>query len=465
MKTFKTNDEFLAEIAKAAPSGQVRRGVPVASSTVALMTATLEIAMKADIHPDYVESPRCSCSCGNTFTTRSTKADLHVELCSECHPFYTGKQKLVDTGGRIERFERRYGAPQGQAAEPPVDARRLTADPEPRLDRGPPTPLFGGQARRARRATAGPSTPTARPARFPGGAHARRRRRRLGARRRPDGAARSAPRWRGPARPAVGDLHLLRRRPRSPASWPAGAALFARPPDGLAGRRAGARAAVAAPFPTPVRPPDPGAELFRAAAGRGRCSRWWSSTAIVLGEVLGLEVARVVASTTTASPRLEVGVGRHDREAFAMMHGDLPTPRRWRRWSHGARASGGADAPPHQLNQLAPGAVAAGRARSPTRAARAARRSSRSSGRVAPRNLKDRVPAAGARAPTPTADPSSSCCSAGVDLDLVPAPRTTGPGSTPGARLVLVVPERDAHPVTTCWPLAARAAPGVGGRG
>ncbi len=49
------------------------------------------------------------CSCGNTFTTRSTKSDLHVELCNECHPFFTGKQKLVDSGGRVERFERRYG--------------------------------------------------------------------------------------------------------------------------------------------------------------------------------------------------------------------------------------------------------------------------------------------------------------------------------------------------------------------
>ena len=47
------------------------------------------------------------CSCGNQFYTRSTKSDLHVELCSECHPFYTGKQKLVDTGGRVERFQRR----------------------------------------------------------------------------------------------------------------------------------------------------------------------------------------------------------------------------------------------------------------------------------------------------------------------------------------------------------------------
>ena len=64
--------------------------------------------MKADIHPNYVETT-VHCSCGNSFTTRSTKPTLNVELCSECHPFYTGKQKLVDTGGRVERFERRYG--------------------------------------------------------------------------------------------------------------------------------------------------------------------------------------------------------------------------------------------------------------------------------------------------------------------------------------------------------------------
>ena len=64
--------------------------------------------MKADIHPNYVVT-EVRCSCGTTFTTRSTKGDMHVELCSECHPFYTGKQKLVDSGGRIDRFERRYG--------------------------------------------------------------------------------------------------------------------------------------------------------------------------------------------------------------------------------------------------------------------------------------------------------------------------------------------------------------------
>jgi large subunit ribosomal protein L31 len=63
-------------------------------------------AMKTDIHPDYVLA-HVRCSCGNEFYTRSTKTELHVEICSNCHPFYTGKQKLVDTGGRVERFRRR----------------------------------------------------------------------------------------------------------------------------------------------------------------------------------------------------------------------------------------------------------------------------------------------------------------------------------------------------------------------
>ena len=62
--------------------------------------------MKAGIHPDYVLA-HVTCSCGNEFWTRSTKAELHVEICAECHPFYTGKQKLMDTGGRVERFQRR----------------------------------------------------------------------------------------------------------------------------------------------------------------------------------------------------------------------------------------------------------------------------------------------------------------------------------------------------------------------
>ncbi len=64
--------------------------------------------MKTGIHPEYVTAT-VRCSCGNTFVTRSTMPEIHVELCSVCHPFYTGRQKLVDTGGRVERFQRRYG--------------------------------------------------------------------------------------------------------------------------------------------------------------------------------------------------------------------------------------------------------------------------------------------------------------------------------------------------------------------
>jgi large subunit ribosomal protein L31 len=69
--------------------------------------------MKTDIHPAY-DLVTVHCSCGNDFQTRSTKGDISVEICAECHPFYTGKQKLMDTGGRVERFRRR--AAQAQAA-------------------------------------------------------------------------------------------------------------------------------------------------------------------------------------------------------------------------------------------------------------------------------------------------------------------------------------------------------------
>ena len=66
--------------------------------------------MKKDIHPDYNEIT-VTCSCGNTFQTKSTlKEDLSIEICSACHPFYTGQQKIVDTAGRVDKFRRRYGA-------------------------------------------------------------------------------------------------------------------------------------------------------------------------------------------------------------------------------------------------------------------------------------------------------------------------------------------------------------------
>ena len=63
--------------------------------------------MREGIHPEYNEI-EVACACGNTFTTRSTKDTVRVEICSACHPFFTGKQKLIDTAGRVERFKRRY---------------------------------------------------------------------------------------------------------------------------------------------------------------------------------------------------------------------------------------------------------------------------------------------------------------------------------------------------------------------
>ncbi len=64
--------------------------------------------MKPDIHPEYVEAT-VTCACGMSFQTRSTKPEIRVEICSQCHPFFTGTQKIVDTEGRVEKFIRRYG--------------------------------------------------------------------------------------------------------------------------------------------------------------------------------------------------------------------------------------------------------------------------------------------------------------------------------------------------------------------
>ena len=64
--------------------------------------------MKPDVHPKYGER-KVTCACGETFITGSVKSELKVDVCSKCHPFFTGKQKLVDTGGRVDRFKKRYG--------------------------------------------------------------------------------------------------------------------------------------------------------------------------------------------------------------------------------------------------------------------------------------------------------------------------------------------------------------------
>ena len=68
------------------------------------------IPMKADIHPTYATAT-VKCACGNEFTTRSTQSEIHTDICGNCHPFYTGKQKLIDTAGRVERFRQKYGKP------------------------------------------------------------------------------------------------------------------------------------------------------------------------------------------------------------------------------------------------------------------------------------------------------------------------------------------------------------------
>jgi large subunit ribosomal protein L31 len=80
--------------------------------------------MKQGIHPEYVLA-HVRCSCGNAFETRATKPEIRVELCNQCHPFYTGKQKLVDSGGRVERYKQRYAKTQAkQAAVAKVEAKR-----------------------------------------------------------------------------------------------------------------------------------------------------------------------------------------------------------------------------------------------------------------------------------------------------------------------------------------------------
>jgi len=86
--------------------------------------------VKEGIHPKYTEV-EVRCACGNTFKTRSTKPELHLEICSACHPFFTGRQKLIDTEGRVERFTKKFGAQTSQqrktAAKAAKTARATTA--------------------------------------------------------------------------------------------------------------------------------------------------------------------------------------------------------------------------------------------------------------------------------------------------------------------------------------------------
>jgi large subunit ribosomal protein L31 len=89
------------------------------------MQAADEVVMKEAIHPKYIKT-QVVCACGNVIDTRSTRGDFHVEICAACHPFFTGKQKIMDTAGRIEKFKTRYAAT--PATEKPV-AKKAEAAP------------------------------------------------------------------------------------------------------------------------------------------------------------------------------------------------------------------------------------------------------------------------------------------------------------------------------------------------
>ncbi len=84
--------------------------------------------MKEGIHPEY-KPAKVACACGNVIETRSTRGDFHIEICAQCHPFFTGKQKILDTAGRIEKFRTRYAAQQQSAAKP--EAKKAAPAPSP----------------------------------------------------------------------------------------------------------------------------------------------------------------------------------------------------------------------------------------------------------------------------------------------------------------------------------------------
>jgi large subunit ribosomal protein L31 len=91
------------------------------------------VIVKEGIHPNYKEV-EARCACGNTFMTRSTKPELHLEICSACHPFFTGRQKLIDTEGRVERFNKKFGvqtSEQRKVAEKAAKAAKASAAKKP----------------------------------------------------------------------------------------------------------------------------------------------------------------------------------------------------------------------------------------------------------------------------------------------------------------------------------------------
>ena len=164
----------------------------------------------------------------------------------------------------------------------------------------------------------------------------------------------------------------------------------------------------------------------------------------VLGEIMGLEIARVVVDEHGA--RVEVGVGRHDREAFAMVHGDVPTPAALASVVDTVRRHRAVGAPPHPLGRLASERWLRGRliAEPELVGAVELRPVEATTPRV---SVKDAMPAAAVGVDA-NGSPVVAVCSIGIDLDLVPTAADIRLGHAPDARLVLVVPERDDHEVT-----------------
>ena len=108
--------------------------------------------MKTGIHPEYMTS-KITCACGRVTETRATVEEIHVEICSHCHPFYTGRQKLVDTAGRVERFRRKYSSGSAAGGSEGADASSEVADAEESQADGPeaeaddaPAPIAAGAA-------------------------------------------------------------------------------------------------------------------------------------------------------------------------------------------------------------------------------------------------------------------------------------------------------------------------------
>jgi large subunit ribosomal protein L31 len=112
--------------------------------------------MKEAIHPEYKKA-QIVCACGNVIETRSTRGDFHIEICSSCHPFFTGKQKILDTAGRIERFKTRYAATPGKAEAKKVEPAPAPKKVEPARDNRAAKRAKAGKTRPRSEATPAPA--------------------------------------------------------------------------------------------------------------------------------------------------------------------------------------------------------------------------------------------------------------------------------------------------------------------